>query len=126
MMGALMRQVSRLMPEIDANDTYLLKMQDNLFLLQELLSSERSSIAAAKSATLGGFWTKAGGNGKKIRSLEYSLGLLADLKATGEDAAACIIAALRTLKEMKCRVQGIDGRCENALVLLTPAVAPAT
>jgi len=94
MTGALMRQVSRLMPEIDANDTYLLKMQDNLFLLQELLSSERSAIAAAKSATLGGFWTKAGGNGKKIRSLEYSLGLLADLKAIGEDAAACTIAAL--------------------------------
>jgi hypothetical protein len=58
MMGVLMRQVSRLIPEIDANDTCLLKVDGILLLLQELLSSERSSIAAAKSAMLGDFWTK--------------------------------------------------------------------
>ncbi len=83
-------------------------MEDNLLLLEELVSSECSSVIRAKSATLGNLQTKIGGNQKKLRRFEHRLRHLLDLKASGEDAAARIIAVLRTLKEMKRGMEGID------------------
>jgi len=115
-MSTITRQVDRLIPMIDVNDKRLLKMEENLLLLQELISCEHLSIVAAQSDILGGFWMRmgVGGNGKKLRQFDRHLQLLIDLEASGNQAAIRIAAVSKTLRKMKQGMEGIGRRCRHS------------
>jgi hypothetical protein len=112
-MSTITRQVNRLIPMIDTNDHLLLKMEDNLLLLQELISREHSSIIGAQSDVVGKFWMRIR-RAKKLRQFDHHLRLLIDLEATRNHSAIHIAVVLRILREMKEGMEGISWRCRNA------------
>ena len=121
-MSTIARQANSLIPMIDANNKHLLKMEEDLHLLQELVSCEQLSIVAAKSDMSGRFWAGIGGNGKKLRQFDHHLRLLTDLEASSSQAAVRIAAVSRILRETKHGTKGIDRRCKAFLEQLVTEV----
>lgn len=88
--------------------------------MQEILSCEHSYIVTAKSDTLRNLWTRIGSNGQQLRHFDRHFELLTDLEASREQATMRVAAVLKSLKEMKHGMEGIEWRCKNPS-LLDPA-----
>jgi hypothetical protein len=112
----LLRELERLISEIELNNGKLLRLDACLTSIQELITIENSTVSSVRSSLQQDVWTKIGANRKELRRYDLDLALLKDLAARHKQASGRVMVALANLGEAWHGMEGIKGRSKTHFV----------
>ena len=93
-------EIQRLILELEVSTGNLNRLDEHLAAIHELCVREDLSLSIARNALLSDLWTILGGNRAQMRAFNTNLELLRDLGQYRRHAAAHIITAMETVREM--------------------------
>ncbi|KAH9902634.1 hypothetical protein C8Q73DRAFT_13011 [Cubamyces lactineus] len=93
-------EMRRLVLELAVSEANLERLDTHLVALHELCTRENLTLSAAREDLLAQLWTLLGGNRKRLRGMDFNLGLLRELGEYRKRAAAHVAAAKQTLQAM--------------------------
>lgn len=112
-MSVLSSSIQRLILEAEAELANLDKLEQDLFVIHEVISREDASLSFAKSELLSELWTKLGGNRRALQSYNDNLLLLKDLGLYRKKALAQVMMALQALRTLSDDMEDLRERVAN-------------
>jgi hypothetical protein len=106
----LLRHIERVIVHAGPIYGVLDELKGQLACFQKLLLFEDSSISFAKTDVLADFWTKFGGNNRKLQDLDRQLALLNELKVY---RGKVLVPVTATVKSMTAVVNQMEGMRER-------------
>ena len=109
-MGNIASHTARLREEAEICMGHLLRLEEHLMVLHEITHRDNEDLTAAKEDVLAELWTWLGGNKRKLRRMELSLGLLGNVNKYRREALVHVVATLQTLHTLDVDLEELRTR----------------
>jgi len=96
-MDTIGSHVFRLREEAETSMGHLIRLEEHLSDIRELIHQENKGLTTAQEDVLAELWIRLGGNRNKLRKMDHNLDLLKNVEKYRRQALAHIVATLQTL-----------------------------
>lgn len=109
-MDTVDRHMCRLREEAEASMRHLVRLEEHLMVLHEMVHQENQDLTTAQEDVLAELWTWLGGNKNKLRSMDLNLGLLKNVDRYRQQALAHVVVTLQTLHTLDADMEELRAR----------------
>jgi len=96
-MDSIGNHMGRLREEAEISMGHLMRLEEHLKVLHEIVSRENKELTRAQEEVLAELWTWLGGNRRELREMNINLGLLKNVDKYRRKAMVHVAATLETL-----------------------------
>jgi len=97
LMDSIGNHMARLREEADISMGHLMRLEEHLKVLYEIVSREKKELTNVQDEVLAELWTWLGGNKREIREMDLNLNLLKNVDTYRRKALLHVVATLETL-----------------------------
>lgn len=109
-MDAIENHMFRLREEAEASMGHLVRLEEHLSVLYEMVHQENKELTVAQEDILAELWTWLGGNKRKLKEVDLNLNLLKNVDTYRQEALARVMVTLQTLHALDADMEELRAR----------------